>query len=160
MSGSACVFTGLIDIATCTGNGFETNFPNCKTLSYDRILNKYTCTHCNTDYYLTGQNLCALTNCATKVPGTEECVLCKTKWEIPEDGLYCTECNCLKGNLESGTDCVKSKVTVSTCTGLSSLFSNCVVADFTVTTPVCFKCVLGYREGDDGQCKNNHCAVP
>lgn len=79
----------------------------------------YTCTKCLHGYRLeSGQ--CKPNNCQTYVGSTESCDTCKTGYKIPANSQYCTQCDCNKGYLLSGGNCVLSQITVSTCSGLET----------------------------------------
>lgn len=140
INNGACSLIGTIDVATCTGAA--TIVTNCETLSYSNTI--YTCTKCLHGYrYESGQ--CKPNHCQTYVSQTESCQTCQTGWVIPQGTQYCTQCDCLNGYVLSGTNCVLGSITVSTCTGLSTLIADCLVLDFTQNPIVCSQCKTGYR---------------
>lgn len=87
---------------------------------------------------------------------SESCQTCQTGWVIPQGSQYCTQCDCLTGYTLSGTNCVFGSITVSTCTGLSTLIPDCLVLDFTQNPTACSDCGTG-KVFSGGACIVNNC---
>lgn len=55
----------------------------------------------------------------------------------PQGGSYCTACDCKKGYIASGSDCIPGDITVTECSGSNGFISHCKVFYFVGTTVTC-----------------------
>ncbi len=132
-SGSSCI-KGKVTVNQCPG--LSTLIPNCNVIDFTG--NQPVCDQCSNGYHWESSE-CKPNHC------TGQSCDCDTGYLKPQGGSYCTVCDCVNGYVASGSNCVIGSVTVSQCSGLSTLIPNCKIINFTGGSALCSECNSGYH---------------